>query len=139
MCDSCEKTEFGCCIDLENAAYGPDFEGCPDEDGSGGGFQDCAVSVSKTKIALSSLVLFLLLIKTVPLYRCILYLFLYRNMAVVQMVLLRQEDQIIKAVKMLLLAKMLLGDVVLIWFTQHMVLVRKVAAFPRNLDVAQII
>lgn len=60
-------------------------------------------------------------------------------MAVVQMVLLRQEGQIIKAVKMLLLAKMLLGDVVLIWFTQHMVLVRKVAAFPRNLDVAQII
>ena len=47
MCDSCEKTEFGCCIDLENAAYGPDFEGCPDEDGSGGGFQDCAVSVRK--------------------------------------------------------------------------------------------
>ena len=60
MCDSCEKTEFGCCIDLENAAYGPDFEGCPDEDGSGGGFQDCAVSVSKTKRALSCLVFFLL-------------------------------------------------------------------------------
>ena len=50
MCDSCEKTEFGCCIDLENAAYGPDFEGCPDEDGSGGGFQDCAVSVRNTII-----------------------------------------------------------------------------------------
>ena len=46
MCDSCEKTEFGCCIDLQNAAYGPDFEGCPDEDGSGAGFQDCTVSVS---------------------------------------------------------------------------------------------
>ena len=46
MCDGCEKTEFGCCIDLENVAYGPDFEGCPDEDGSGGGFVDCTVSVS---------------------------------------------------------------------------------------------
>ena len=40
---------------------------------------------------------------------------------------------------MLLLAKMLLGDVVLIWFTQHMVLVKKVAAFLRNLAVVQII
>ena len=46
MCDSCEKTEFGCCIDLENQAYGADFEGCPDEDGSGGGFVDCSVAVS---------------------------------------------------------------------------------------------
>ena len=52
MCDSCEKTEFGCCIDLENAAYGPDFEGCPDEDGSGGGFQDCAVSVRMQLLAM---------------------------------------------------------------------------------------
>ena len=41
----CEKTEFGCCIDKENAAYGPDFEGCP-VDGAGGGFVDCSVSVS---------------------------------------------------------------------------------------------
>ena len=48
MCDSCEKTEFGCCIDQQNAAYGPEFEGCPDEDGSGAGFQDCGVSVSYT-------------------------------------------------------------------------------------------
>lgn len=39
-------TEFGCCIDQENAAYGPDFEGCPDEDGSGAGFVDCSTSVS---------------------------------------------------------------------------------------------
>ena len=60
-------------------------------------------------------------------------------MAVVQMVLLRQEGQTIKGVKMLLLAKMLLGDVVLIWFTQRMVLVKKVAAFLRNLAVVQII
>ena len=60
-------------------------------------------------------------------------------MAVVQMALLRQEDQNIKDVKMLLLAKMLLGDVVLIWFTQLMVLVKKVAAFLRNLAVVQII
>ena len=72
MCDSCEKTEFGCCIDLENAAYGPDFEGCPDEDGSGGGFQDCAVSVSKTKLALNSLVLFLLKLKRI-FYICAFY------------------------------------------------------------------
>ena len=60
-------------------------------------------------------------------------------MAVVQMALLRQEDQTIKDVKMLLLAKMLLGDAVLIWFTQPMVLVKKVAAFLRNLAVVQII
>ena len=33
LCDSCEKTEFGCCPDLQNAAAGPEFEGCPDEDG----------------------------------------------------------------------------------------------------------
>ena len=45
MCDSCEKTEFGCCIDLENAALGPDFEGCPSDDGSGG-FVDCELTVS---------------------------------------------------------------------------------------------
>ena len=45
MCDSCEKTEFGCCIDLENAALGPNFEGCPDEDGSGG-YVDCTLTVS---------------------------------------------------------------------------------------------
>ena len=32
-CDACEKTEFGCCPDLQNAAAGPEFEGCPDEDG----------------------------------------------------------------------------------------------------------
>ena len=29
MCDSCDKTLYGCCIDLENAATGPNFEGCP--------------------------------------------------------------------------------------------------------------
>ena len=57
MCDSCEKTEFGCCIDLENAAYGPDFEGCPDEDGSGGGFQDCAVSVREKIIVLIQMII----------------------------------------------------------------------------------
>ena len=45
MCDTCEKTEFGCCTDLENAALGPNFEGCPDEDGSGG-FVDCTLTVS---------------------------------------------------------------------------------------------
>ena len=44
MCDSCEKTEFGCCPDLNNAALGPAFEGCPDEDGSGG-FVDCELTV----------------------------------------------------------------------------------------------
>lgn len=44
MCDSCEKTEFGCCIDLQNAARGPSFEGCPDDDTPA--FIDCATTVS---------------------------------------------------------------------------------------------
>ncbi len=46
LCDSCEKTVFGCCVDLENAATGPNFEGCPDEDGSGAGYVDCTVTVT---------------------------------------------------------------------------------------------
>lgn len=69
MCDSCEKTLFGCCIDLVNAAAGPNFDGCKgettflltenpnvksrltflfildDEDGSGDGFIDCSTTV----------------------------------------------------------------------------------------------
>ena len=44
MCDACEKTEFGCCVDLENAAPGPNFEGCPDDDTPA--FVDCATTVS---------------------------------------------------------------------------------------------
>ena len=44
MCDACEKTEFGCCIDQENAARGPNFEGCPDDDTPA--FVDCATTVS---------------------------------------------------------------------------------------------
>ena len=46
MCDSCEKTEFGCCVDLENAALGPDFDGCPAKNGTGGGYKDCTLTVS---------------------------------------------------------------------------------------------
>ena len=45
MCDSCEKTEFGCCIDLENAALGPNFDGCPAKNGTGGGYKDCTLTV----------------------------------------------------------------------------------------------
>ena len=60
-------------------------------------------------------------------------------MAAVQMDLQRQEDPNIKDVKMQLLAKMLLGDVVLTWFIQHMVQAKKVAAFLPNLAVVQII
>ena len=49
MCDSCEKTEFGCCVDLENAALGPDFDGCPPKGGNGtGGYKDCTLTVSET-------------------------------------------------------------------------------------------
>ena len=44
MCDSCEKTEFGCCIDQENAPIGPNFEGCPDDDSPA--FTDCSTTVS---------------------------------------------------------------------------------------------
>ena len=47
MCDACEKTEFGCCVDLENAARGPNFEGCPDDDTPA--FIDCATTVSFSK------------------------------------------------------------------------------------------
>ena len=43
MCDSCEKTEFGCCQDLENAALGPDFQGCPDGEPK---FIDCTTTVT---------------------------------------------------------------------------------------------
>ena len=46
MCDSCEKTEFGCCVDLENAALGPNFDGCPAKNGTGGGYKDCTLTVS---------------------------------------------------------------------------------------------
>ena len=50
MCDSCEKTEFGCCVDLENAALGPDFDGCPPKGGNGtGGYKDCTLTVSETQ------------------------------------------------------------------------------------------
>ena len=45
MCDSCEKTEFGCCVDLENAALGPNFDGCPAKNGTGGGYKDCTLTV----------------------------------------------------------------------------------------------
>ena len=137
MCDSCEKTEFGCCIDLENAAYGPDFEGCPDEDGSGGGFQDCAVSVREEIIVLFQMII-AFLVNTI-LYFTIFFEFCYRNMAAVQMVLLRLEEKTIKDVKMQLLAKMLLGDVVLTWFIQRMVQAKKVAVFLPNLAAVQII
>ena len=60
-------------------------------------------------------------------------------MAAVQMDLQRQEDPNIKDVKMQLLAKMLLGDVVLTWFIQRMVQAKKVAAFLPNLAAVQII
>ena len=42
LCDSCEKTEFGCCPDLQSAPAGPDFEGCPDEDGEI--YEDCTLT-----------------------------------------------------------------------------------------------
>ena len=45
MCDSCEKTEFGCCVDLENAALGSNFDGCPAKNGTGGGYKDCTLTV----------------------------------------------------------------------------------------------
>ena len=45
MCDSCEETEFGCCVDLENAALGPNFDGCPAKNGTGGGYKDCTLTV----------------------------------------------------------------------------------------------
>ena len=60
-------------------------------------------------------------------------------MAAVQMDLQRQEDPNIKDVKMQLLAKMLLGDVVLTWFIQRMVQAKKVAVFLPNLAAVQII
>ena len=52
MCDSCEKTEFGCCVDLENAALGPNFDGCPAKNGTGGGYKDCTLTVSSSIAAL---------------------------------------------------------------------------------------
>ena len=75
-------TEFGCCIDQENAAYGPDFEGCPDEDGSGAGFVDCSTSVSlfcRIMRHVHTLKIIILLVCHLNMF------FLYRNMAVVQM------------------------------------------------------
>ena len=60
-------------------------------------------------------------------------------MAAVQMDLQRQEGPNIKDVKMQLLAKMLLGDVVLTWFIQRMVQAKKVAVFLPNLAAVQII
>ena len=42
LCDSCEKTEFGCCPDLQSAPAGPEFEGCPDEDGEI--YEDCTLT-----------------------------------------------------------------------------------------------
>lgn len=60
-------------------------------------------------------------------------------MAAVQMVLLRLEEKTIKDVKMLLLAKMLLGDAVQTWFILHMVQAKKVAASPLNLVAVQTI
>ena len=60
-------------------------------------------------------------------------------MAAVQMDLQRQEGPNIKDVKMQLLAKMLLGDVVLTWFIQLMVQAKRVAVFLPNLAAVQII
>ena len=54
MCDSCEKTEFGCCQDLENAALGPDFQGCPDGEPK---FIDCTTTVTFTFISILSKIL----------------------------------------------------------------------------------
>ena len=69
MCDQCEKTLYGCCPDLQNAAAGifpkykevstrntminqivvqhcvhsgPEFAGCPDEDGEL--YEDCTLT-----------------------------------------------------------------------------------------------
>ena len=53
MCDSCEKTEFGCCVDLENAALGPNFDGCPAKNGTGGGYKDCTLTVSVSIAAMN--------------------------------------------------------------------------------------
>ena len=50
MCDKCELTEFGCCDDLENAAKGPDFEGCPT--GNSTAFVDCTTTVDPVNIFL---------------------------------------------------------------------------------------
>ena len=50
MCDKCELTEFGCCDDLENAAKGPDFEGCPT--GNSTAFVDCTTTVNTVNIFL---------------------------------------------------------------------------------------
>ena len=58
-------------------------------------------------------------------------------MDAVPMDFLRQEGQILRDVKMQLPAKMLLGVVVLIWYTLHMVQIKKVAVYLPNSDVAQ--
>merc|ERR1711892_1497957 len=42
MFDECEKTEFGFCPDLKTAASGPEFVGCPDEDGENN--EDCTLT-----------------------------------------------------------------------------------------------
>ena len=46
MCNKCEKTEFGCCLDLENAARGPDFDGCPTGNDTMA-FTDCTITVRR--------------------------------------------------------------------------------------------
>ena len=48
LCDSCEKTEFGCCVDLENAARGPDFDGCPTGNDTMA-YVDCTLTARKTR------------------------------------------------------------------------------------------
>ena len=67
MCDSCEKTEFGCCQDLENAALGPDFQGCPDGEPK---FIDCTTTVTFTFISILSKILCKIFFLNTYLYKC---------------------------------------------------------------------
>ena len=59
-------------------------------------------------------------------------------MVAVLMGWLKHGGQISRGVKMLRLVKMLPGAAVQIWYIQHMVQIKKGAAFPQSLVVVQI-
>ena len=122
MCDSCELTEFGCCIDQLNAASGPNFEGCPDDDSPR--FIDCTTSVSQ-------------IFDNHLLGHPVLMNFHGRNMDAVQMELQGPKAQISKAVRRPPPAKIPFGGAAQTWSILPMGPIKRVVAFQQPLGVAK--